>query len=601
MLVQDGHVRRRSSLRLTPADIRKGYALACQTVIEGDLVVKVPPQERIERRLVTDKTAADVVLPFPYDPSRDQTVVAVYLEIDPPALDDQADDWTRLQAALRQQHGVDGAVAGLSALRGLGGALREGDWQVTAVLETGAWHLPEGVARIIDVIPGDQRDGIYGAAIDIGTTSNVVYLVDLATGQVVDQRADYNEQISRGEDVISRIIYAGKDGGLAELQGLVIGTLNRLLARAAQRAGIETRQIYKVSVSGNSTMIHLFLAIPPESIRLAPYITAASQPPAITGGELGLDVHPQATVDCLPGVASYVGADITAGAVSSGLAESDRLSLFMDIGTNGETVLGTREWMVACACSAGPAFEGAGVQHGMRADLGAIEEVWLNGTTFEPTYRTIGNRPPEGICGSGLISLLAELFVTGVMDKGGNLRRDLGTPRIREGAHGWEYVVAWAGETKRNQDLALTEVDIDNLLRAKAAIYAGCTVLTTQVGVELDDVEQVLIGGAFGQYLNVEKAVQIGLLLDMPWDRFHFLGNTSVRGAYMALLSRESRRKIEEAARKMTYLELSADNTFYNEFTSALFLPHTDEARFPSVQRVLGNGQEVVETAVDEG
>ncbi len=428
-----------------------------------------------------------------------------------------------------------------------------------------------------------------------------MYLVDLATGQVVDQRADYNEQISRGEDVISRIIYAGKDGGLAELQGLVIGTLNRLLARAAQRAGIETRQIYKVSVSGNSTMIHLFLAIPPESIRLAPYITAASQPPAITGGELGLDVHPQATVDCLPGVASYVGADITAGAVSSGLAESDRLSLFMDIGTNGETVLGTREWMVACACSAGPAFEGAGVQHGMRADLGAIEEVWLNGTTFEPTYRTIGNRPPEGICGSGLISLLAELFVTGVMDKGGNLRRDLGTPRIREGAHGWEYVVAWAGETKRNQDLALTEVDIDNLLRAKAAIYAGCTVLTTQVGVELDDVEQVLIGGAFGQYLNVEKAVQIGLLLDMPWDRFHFLGNTSVRGAYMALLSRESRRKIEEAARKMTYLELSADNTFYNEFTSALFLPHTDEARFPSVQRVLGNGQEVVETAVDEG
>jgi uncharacterized 2Fe-2S/4Fe-4S cluster protein (DUF4445 family) len=286
-------------------------------------------------------------------------------------------------------------------------------------------------------------------------------------------------------------------------------------------------------------------------------------------------------------VASYVGADITAGVLSSGLSQTDKLTLFMDIGTNGETVLGNADWLITCACSAGPAFEGAGVLYGMRATRGAIEEVWINSQTYEPTYRVIGNKPPRGLCGSGLISLLAELFVTGVIDKAGNVKLDVNTDRVREGEHGPEYVVAWADETDIGEDIVITKVDIDNLLRAKAAIYAGFSVLAKSVGVDLADVEQVLIGGAFGQYINVEKAIQIGLLPDMPWDRFHFLGNTSIRGAYMALLSREMRQRVTEVAGKMTYLELSADNTFYNEFTSALFLPHTDLSLFPSVQAIL--------------
>jgi uncharacterized 2Fe-2S/4Fe-4S cluster protein (DUF4445 family) len=245
--------------------------------------------------------------------------------------------------------------------------------------------------------------------------------------------------------------------------------------------------------------------------------------------------------------------------------------------------------MLACACSAGPAFEGAGVEHGMRATTGAIEEVWINSTTYEPTYRVIGSGAPVGICGSGLISLVAELFVTGVIDRAGNLNRSLMTPRVREGEHGAEYVVAWAAETAGGRDIVLTKVDVDNLLRAKAAIYAGYTVLCASVGVDPAEVEQVLIGGAFGQYLNIEKAIQIGLLPDLAWDRFQFLGNTSIQGAYLALLSRAARRQVTAAAAKMTYLELSADNAFYDNFISALFLPHTEIMRFPSVHAAVEN------------
>jgi uncharacterized 2Fe-2S/4Fe-4S cluster protein (DUF4445 family) len=407
--------------------------------------------------------------------------------------------------------------------------------------------------------------------------------VDLLSGEVISTAADYNGQISRGEDVISRIIYASKGDGLAELQGLVMETLNALLEKVAEERSIRTDEIYKVVVAGNSTMLHLFAGIPPESIRLMPFITAVNRLPALVAREVGLKVHPEATVDCLPGIASYVGADITAGVVSSGMCEVGELTLFLDIGTNGEMTLGDCTWLVACACSAGPAFEGAGVVHGMRATAGAIEEVWVNPESYEASYRVIGDEKPRGICGSGLISLLAEAFVAGVVDKSGNVNLSLPTKRVREGEHGAEYVVAWAAETATGEDIVLTAVDIDNLMRAKAAIYAGFSVLARSVGLSLADVGQVLIGGAFGQYINVEKAIQIGMLPDMPFGRFRFLGNTSVRGAYMALLSREMRQRVAEIGLMMTYLELSADNTFFDEFNAALFLPHTDASRFPSV------------------
>jgi uncharacterized 2Fe-2S/4Fe-4S cluster protein (DUF4445 family) len=320
---------------------------------------------------------------------------------------------------------------------------------------------------------------------------------------------------------------------------------------------------------------------------MLPFVTGVNHIPTLTAQEAGIHIHPDGTVDCLPGIASYVGADITAGVLASGVEDTEKITLFLDVGTNGEIVLGSHEWLVTCACSAGPAFEGAGVTNGMRATKGAIEDGWINAKTGEPTYRVIGGGRPRGLCGSGLIALLAEMFLTGVIDKGGNLNAALNPSRIRQGEHGWEYVIAWAAETEHGRDIAINRVDIDNLLRAKAAIYAGFTVLASSVGVPLDWVEQVLVGGSFGKYINVEKAIDIGLLPDLPWERFQFLGNTAVRGAYLTLLDYRARERVQEIAASMTYIELSADNTFYDAFMSAMFLPHTELSRFPSVEAAI--------------
>jgi uncharacterized 2Fe-2S/4Fe-4S cluster protein (DUF4445 family) len=587
VVVQEGAVQRRSTQRLTPEDVAAGYALACQTTVESDLVVSIPPQEKIERRLKESKRAARVELPFHYDP-HEQGLRKIAITLEPPTLQDQTDDWSRLQRELARQYGLGRAPdpplqAPLPVLRKLGRALREGEWTVTLVVEMDAWDRPNGPPRLIDALPGERLESLWAVAIDIGTTSNVVWLVDLIGGEVMSQQADYNGQIARGEDVISRIIYASKGDGLAELQRLVMETLNRLLHQAAEERGIHTDEIYKAVVAGNSTMIHLFTGIPPEPIRLMPFITTANEVPTFAAHEVGLGINPQASVDCLPNIASYVGADITAGVVSSGMCKTDELTLFVDIGTNGEMVLGDCSWLVSCACSAGPAFEGAGVVHGMRATAGAIEEVWINPETYEATYRVIGEERPRGLCGSGLIALLAEMFAAGVIDKSGNVNLNLPSDHVRQGKHGAEYVVAWASEAATSRDIVITDVDIDNLMRAKAAVYAGFSVLARSVGLSLSDVGQVLIGGAFGQYINVADAIQIGLLPDLPYECFHYLGNTSVRGAYLALLSREARQQIVKVAKMMTYLELSADNTFFDEFNAALFLPHTDLGRFPSV------------------
>jgi uncharacterized 2Fe-2S/4Fe-4S cluster protein (DUF4445 family) len=591
--IEEGLARRRSTLHLSPEDVEKGFALACQTVVEGDLTVSIPPQDKIERRLTTDRTVAAVEVPVDYEYFKDQTIRRVKLKLDAPSMDDQRDDLSRLRTALRQQVNLNNVIVPLDVLRKLGSTLRDADWMVTVILDVRPTaDGNDQQVRLIDVISGhvDEHQPLWGAAIDIGTTTVTLWLVDLVTGQVKAQVSEYNGQISRGEDVISRIVYASKGDGGKELQDLVLDSIRKLLDIACKRAGgldLVPEDVIKVTVSGNSTMMHLFLDIPPASIRLTPFITAVNNPPLYLAKEIGLNINPCGIVDCLPGVASYVGSDITAGVLSSGMTNTELITLFMDVGTNGEIVLGNSDWLVTCACSAGPAFEGAGVVCGMRATKGAIEEVWINGETYEPSYRVIGGTKPKGICGSGLISLLAELFITGVVDKAGHLKKDLNTRRVREGEHGLEYIVAWKDESGVQNDIVITAVDIDNLIRAKGAIYAGYQVLADNVGVPLEMIEQMLIGGSFGKYINVEKAVQIGLLPDLPWERFNFLGNTSIKGAYLALLDQEARKKIESIASRMTYIELSADNSFFEAFMSALFLPHTDMTSFPSVEKAI--------------
>jgi uncharacterized 2Fe-2S/4Fe-4S cluster protein (DUF4445 family) len=580
-------------LRLSNEDIAHRFALACQSVIEGDATILIPAQETLERRLTTDRTVQEITVPAWFDYHLSQNIRRYRLSLQPPSMEDQRDDLSRLRTALRLQHNIDDFSISLNLVKKIGSVMRAGEWQVTAVLYHDEIPVSESKKnRLVDLIPGHVMDyePLWAIAVDIGTTTVTLWLVDLIRGNVWSQVSEYNRQISRGEDVVSRIVYADKPGGMKELQSLVIKTINELIELACKRVGdyeIKGEDIIKACIAGNSTMTHLLLGVPANSIRLSPFITAINEVEIFPAYEIGLGICPDGLVDCLPGVASYVGSDITAGVLSSGIDDTSQITLFMDVGTNGEIVLGSREWLVSCACSAGPAFEGAGVQDGMRATKGAIEEVWINSDTYEPTLRVIGGTSPKGICGSGLISLLAELFMTGLMDKAGNLNVQLNIPRIRHGEHGDEYVVAWAKDTETDRDIVITHVDIDNLIRAKAAIYAGYTILAESVGVPLDLIEQMIIGGSFGKYINVEKAIQIGLLPDLPWEKFSFLGNTSIKGAYYSLIDQRNRKRIRDIASRMTYIELSADNSFYEAFMSAMFLPHTDLSKFPSVAEAL--------------
>ena len=372
----EGGIRRRSTIRLSADDLASGWALACQAVVEGEAIITIPEQERVERRLVTEQTARKIELPFEYDPLAVQPLLAFQVKLEPPTLEDYRDDLTRLKDALAVAGHSDVQVP-ISILRQLGQVLREGGWSPYVLLERSG---PPETIRLLQVSAEPIEP--MGLALDIGTTTVTTYLVDLQTGQVRASAAEYNAQIARGEDVISRIIYSGKGQGLEELGKLVRETFATLLERIQRRTGVEPEAIHKLTISGNTTMMHLFLGIPPENIRLTPYIPAVNQPPPYLAADLGLPIHPLASVDCLPGVASYVGADISAGVLASGLASSEVLTLFIDVGTNGEIVLGTQDWMLTCACSAGPAFEGAGVVDGMRATEGAIEEVWVHSTTY---------------------------------------------------------------------------------------------------------------------------------------------------------------------------------------------------------------------------
>jgi uncharacterized 2Fe-2S/4Fe-4S cluster protein (DUF4445 family) len=586
--VTSGEVERRSNAGLVTAEILDGWAVACQTYVAGSADVEVPERSKEKVRPHGHAIAEPESLPITCDYLQNPAVRLFQLEIEPPSLADNTSDFDRLQRALSQQHGIDQIRAELPQLRRVGTALRHANWKVTVALEMRDWvygtYLPP---RLLRVYPTVFPQASMGLAVDLGTTSVVAYLIDFKEGRVVDTASAYNKQIACGDDVISRIIYAGRKGGLERLQKLAVETINELLEELQQRSGAELREIHEIAVAGNTTMTHLFLGLEPRYLREEPYIPAISAAPKLIAAELDLNANPVARVHILPSVGAYVGGDITAGVISSGMYATDALTLFIDIGTNGEMVLGNKDWLLSCACSAGPAFEGGGVRHGMRAAVGAIEDVYIDDATLEPTFRTIDDAPAVGICGSGLIDLLGELFITGIVDKSGHLDREASTDRVRVVDAVPEYVVCRAGEGGAEKDITLTESDISGLLRAKAAIYAGFEVLCASVGVDLADVEQIFIGGAFGQYLNVEKAIRIGLLPDQPISRFHFLGNTSALGAFAALLCINIRHEVIDVASKMTYLELSADNTFMDEYTSALFLPHTDLTGFPSVREAL--------------
>lgn len=584
--IENGQVSDYESPYLTVKQRQEGWVLSCVARVAGDLVISIPgklEQISLASEIATTRKAVATRLNWPLSPP----VRQFSIDLPPPSLTDNASDFERLKTAVSAQHKIQNLTMDLCLMQELSHSLRKANWQPTLAIDT---RNRNGEARLVSIYPGHKKQPPLGIALDIGTTNVVADLVALNSGQSLNRISKMNKQIACGEDVISRIIYSEHKGRLKQLQQLVIQTINELLEELARKNNLKSTDIDAIVAAGNTVMTHLFLALPPTYIRQEPYVPVTVQFPVATASELGLKINPHALVYCIPAIAAYVGGDVTAGVLSSGLFKSGKLSLFLDIGTNGEIVLGNSDWMTACACSAGPAFEGAGVSCGMPAGTGAIEDVTINSNTLEPTIKVIGDTAPLGICGSGMISALAEMLTTGIVDKAGHilLKPDspklsaTGSPRLRLGEHGPEYVLCRASDSGTGRDIVLTEVDINNLIRTKAAIYAGIMVMLKKVGIRLSDIDQVLIGGAFGQHINVERALQIGLLPDLPWDKFQFLGNTSISGAYNVLLSAEAQQQVESIARRVTYLELITDNDFMNELTAASFLPHTDSSSFPS-------------------
>jgi uncharacterized 2Fe-2S/4Fe-4S cluster protein (DUF4445 family) len=566
-----------------PAKLKEqGFILACTAKVEGNLKVEVPAEFRLhEHQVLLDDDGQGVLKERKLDLLQGfaQTPPAqkIYLEMTPPSLVENASDYSRLITELKKHLPKTKFAISNEVLQDLPEILRAGEWGVTVTVV-----LQDQTAEIISLTPGKDESPVYGIAVDVGTTTVVVALVDLITGKIVAREGTYNKQAGFGDDVITRIIYAVEEQGLGELQRLVLETVNELLDKVQKEASVKSEEIVVAVVSGNTTMTHLFLGINPKYIRLEPYIPAASDYPPVKAKELDLKINPRGEVLNFPSVASYVGGDIVSGALVAGLDQSDELVLFIDIGTNGEMVLGNKEWLMTCACSAGPAFEGGGITNGMRAMAGAIERIQISGESFEVQYQTVGNAPPVGICGSGLIDCLAKLRRAGIIDRTGKMQ-EIASSRLRTGSDGPEFVLAWASESGNKQDIVITESDIKNLIRAKGAVFAGVRVMLAMVDLPLEAIDRILIAGGFGNYLNIPDAIRIGLLPDLPVEKYQFIGNSSLKGAHLALLSREALAHGDELARNMTYLELSLGNTFMDEYVSALFLPHTDLTLFPSV------------------
>lgn len=573
---------------LTPEQISHGVRLSCATFVQGDMVVEVPPESRLQEHQVLmgdvqkgllQESEHDLLERF----GLDSLAKKVRVQVAEPSLTDNASDWARLSMELRRVLPDSQKLLNisLSVLQTLPETLRQANWDVSVTLT----DLDSGY-EVIRVERGNDRPP-FGLAIDIGTTTVVVYLINLDTGEIVDKQGTYNKQAKFGDDVISRIVYATDSPEcLKEIHQAVIDTINELVDKILTRQNLVPDDLSSAVVAGNTTMTQLFLRVDPRYIRLEPYIPAMNTVPPVPAQAIGLHLLPEALVYSYPSVASYVGGDIVSGTLVTDMANGEEILLFIDIGTNGEIVLGNQDWLVSCACSAGPCFEGGGITFGMRAMPGAIERVDIDPTTLDVSLKVVGKILPVGICGSGLVDCLSKLREAGIIDRAGNfqMNHQSDSKRLRSTADDKEFVLAWAQQAGGDKDIVITENDVKNLIRAKGAIYAGIRSLLAIVSLDIEMISKIIIAGGFGNYLNVHDSVEIGLLPDLPEDKFEFIGNSSIKGARLALLSKNAWQEAIELSKKMTYIELSVGPTFMDEYVSALFLPHTDLSLFPSVQ-----------------
>ncbi len=574
VLITEGTVESIRTEKITDEEYQRGLRQACQSRVLTNLTVHVPLESKLERVVLSreaEKTSAVLATDWRFKPP----LTKFFVELPKPTILDNTGDLSRLLRGLKHRFNLSNMSVDFGVVQKLAKTLRDGRWKITVTtLITAArprakeeWRRP----RVINVEAGDTREKHYSLAFDIGTTTVCGQLLDLSQGKVIAES----------------IAYSQKPGGLKKLQQAVVATINGIIKELLAQSQVKVKSIGHFMLAGNTTMTQIILGLDPKYIRLAPYIPVANLFPPVQAKSLGIKVGQHVYLFAFPSVASYVGGDIVSGIVGAGVHQRETLTLFIDIGTNGELVVGNSDWMATAACSAGPAFEGGGIKHGIVATEGAIEDFKIRPATLEPELGTIGGKKPKGICGSGLINIVAEMLEAGVIDQNGKFNHNLATKRIRKGSDGYEYVLSRASGNQIGKDIVITEIDINNLMRAKGAIYAGCQTLSKSAGVTCNDFEQVIIAGAFGSKLNIERAITIGLLPDLPLDRFTFIGNGSLLGARLTSFSRDLLDDARRVANMMTNFELSENVDFMNNFMAALFLPHTNAAEFPSVNKRL--------------
>ena len=582
--IDEGQFQSRPTALLTPDENRRNVVLACQTKILSDIKVTVPRSHALETgQILMDvdahrfsELAGEVQAGiFRFDP----LVRKFFIEMSPPTIHDHTADHERLYLAIREKTDAPIMQTGFRILQKLSRLLQSCDYKATVT--TGQRGK---TTEVIEVEPGDHRKRNFAIAVDLGTTTVVAHLVDLTNAATIDREATYNSQINFGEDYVRRIIYAEENNAFDEMQNRIVQDVNNLIVTLATRQKIDLREISTVICAGNTAMVHFMLNLDPTRIRREPYVASAGFVPPIRAAEAGIQINKRGLLYCLPSVAAYVGSDIVAGVLTTRIFTKKGIHLLADIGTNGEVVLGNRDWLVCASSSAGPAFEGSGIKHGMRAAAGAIEKLSLHGDgSIE--LNTVGDAPPTGICGSGLLDTLAELFVQGIIDRTGRFTT-CNPSQLTEGDEGLQFQLAPA--TNRHREIVITQVDINNLIRSKAGVFAAIRVLMASTQTRPNDLEAVYLAGGFGNFLNIRQAVTIGMLPDIPLEKIQFVGNTSIAGAKSVLLSRKALTTAEKIAESMTYFDLMSHSRYMDEFMKAKFLPHTDLSLFPSVVNSYG-------------
>ena len=585
----EGSVEGLQTSHITDEDYAAGWRLSCASKVTSDVTVLVPDiasayQSRMKTadlstgeeiaiftRLEEDLKAAGVAF------SNDFVETEVAMEA--PTLEDTMPDTERLTLALQDALGCQEVRLSYPAVHKLAAVLRQSGFRVTA-----AGTLHDGVMQVMDLRPFDAPQPMCGLAIDIGTTTVSAVLMDLKTGKLLAKGSGGNGQIRYGADVINRIVEQGRPGGVERLQKAIVEETLQPLTRALCRsAGVEAERILRCCVASNTTMNHLLLGVDADPVRMEPYIPTFFHWDGLKASDIRLIANPDAKVVLAPNIGSYVGGDITAGTLTSRIWDKDEFSLFIDLGTNGEIVFGNRDFMMSCACSAGPAFEGGDISCGMRATDGAVEAVTIDRETLEPVLSVVGKpgQKPVGICGSGIIDVIAELYRTSAISSKGHFVRD--NRRILRDEHGMgRYVLAFSSESDTGREIAITEVDIECFIRAKGAIFSAIHIMLSSLDMDVSVLEHIYVAGGIGSGINMDNAVRIGMFPDVDRELFTYIGNSSLAGAYALTLSTAAEEKVQQLASNMTYLELSTEPRYMEEFVAACFLPHTDRELFPS-------------------